>query len=102
MIALIVIYGSYLVLGGHIVVTVLALSLIQIGVYIALCREPKDERDRLIESKSYRIGYLVMAVGVVFCMADREIASARGLLLTLMAAETGKSLTQLISYRRGV
>lgn len=97
-----VIYGSYLFLGGNIVFAVLALSLIQVGVYIMLCKEPRDERDRLIESKSYRIGYLLMAVGVVFCMADREINSVRGLLLTLMAAETGKSLTQLISYRRGV
>ena len=67
-----VIYGSYLFLGGNIVFTVLALSLIQVGVYIMLCKEPRDERDRLIESKSRRIGYLLMAVGVVFCMADNS------------------------------
>ena len=68
-----------------------------------LAKEPKDERDNLIEAKSYRAGYLFLVLGVIVCMNLPSHPVATGpFLLVLLVGEVSKAITQLVYYRRGV
>jgi heme/copper-type cytochrome/quinol oxidase subunit 4 len=109
LIATILVYGRYFASGSHgLVGTIVALVMIQIifQIVIALADkpQPKDERDRLIEAKAYRIGYLLLVTGTIVCMGYgfQSGPTINALLLALMASEIGKSATQLYYYRRGV
>jgi hypothetical protein len=108
LIATLVVYGNYFASGskGNLIGTIVVLVFIQIAYQIALAiasrTEPKDERDRLIEAKSYRAGYFLLVAGIVLCMNIAVAPSVRALMMALVAAEAVKSVTQLVYYRRGV
>src|SRR5271167_1468639 len=108
---------------GHLMLTVIAIIVIEIVYHIALAleskSEPKDERDVLIECKAYRNAYFLVATGASLLIAwvilvglARDAAPTRiivtpaltvNLVLFLMVlAELMKFLTQLFYYRRGV
>lgn len=107
LIATLVVYGSYFASGAHgligmIVVLVVIQIIAQIAIAVASKPEPKDERDRLIEAKAYRTGYFLLVTGVIVCMNIGINLGVNALLLALLAAEVGKSITQLYLYRRGI
>ena len=100
-------------------------ALIGFQILLALLRgvEKPDERDTLIELRSFRYGYVVLSFGVATVTlayiawggiaAEPDAASAgvspptvalvgNAILLCFVAAEIAKSATQVILYRRGV
>jgi hypothetical protein len=106
LIATLVVYGRYFLFGGGLIETIVLLVVIQILCQIAIAvlarPEPRDERDRLIEMKGYRVGYLLLVTGIIACMTVGLRPTVDALLLALVVAETGSSITQLYYYRRGV
>lgn len=107
LIATSIVCARFIVTGGqNLVATVTLLVAIQILAQIAVAvgfkREPKDERDRLIDAKAYRTGYLILVIGTIVFMNRSGAITARDLLIELLAAEIGKSAMQLIYYRQGV
>jgi hypothetical protein len=110
------------VLEAFIAVTAISVILqvalhIVIGILSAL--EEKDERDRAIELKSFRIAYGVLAVlafisiGAIVILALpygrlpdvpwlAPVFLSQIFLLCFVLAEVSKALTQAICYRRGV
>jgi hypothetical protein len=74
----------------------------QIAIAVANRPEPKDERDRLIDAKAYRAGYLLLVTGTILCMNIVVSPTVNALLMALVASEVGKSITQLYYYRRGI
>jgi hypothetical protein len=108
---------------GRLMLTVIAIIVIEIAYHIALAleskTEPKDERDVLIECKAYRNAYFLLAVGaglvitwVIVAGLVRDAAPTRIILtpfitvnlvlFAMVMAETVKFLTQLFYYRWGV
>jgi len=65
-----------------------------------------DERDALIEVRANSISSYVLGAGAItgiFCAAlQTPVVTAHVLLLSLVAAETVKLVTQLVYYRRGI
>ena len=107
LIATLLVYGRYFASGSQgLVGTIVALTIIQIAAQTALALadrpQQKDERDRLIEAKAYRVGYFLLVTGAILCMNIVSRPPVKALLMAVVAAETGKSLTQLVYYRRGV
>lgn len=107
LVATVVVYGNYFARsGGNLIGTIIALVIIQvvaqIVIAIAAKPEPKDERDRLIDSRAYRNGYLLLVMGTLACMNIGVRPTVNALLMALVASEIGKSITQLYYYRRGV
>ncbi len=66
-----------------------------------------DERDNLIELKGFRFAYFVLtglalaAAGLVLVDAPAMVV-ANGVVLAVVVAEIGKSIRELMAYRRGV
>ena len=105
---------------GRLMLTVIAIVVIEIVYHIALAIEGgverKDERDILIECKAYRNAYLMLATGAGLVITYFIVAGLAGatripltpflavnvMLLFMVVAELTKSLTQLFYYRRGV
>ncbi len=108
LIATLLVYGRYFASGsndslvGTIVLLVVIQIVAQIAIAVAYRPEPKDERDRLIEARAYHVGYLMLVTGAVLCMNIATKPSVNALLMAVVAAEAGKSATQLFYYRRGV
>ena len=108
LVATLVIYGWYFARGGQgsLALTIVLLAMVQIVYQIILAvgseRAPKDERDHLIESKSYRNSYLLLVVGLILCMNVPGGRSVNGMLMAIICAEVIKSGTQLYYYRHGV
>jgi hypothetical protein len=103
---------------GAVVVQVAVLILAHILFAIREKQEPKDERDRTIEAKSFHNAYFVcgffaffgMGWVIMYTIAVGSAAAARVLtpitisqmvLFCFVMAEVTKYLTQAISYRRG-
>jgi hypothetical protein len=105
MVATLAVYGVYFGSGarGGLIGTIILLIIIQIVCQIAIAvvarPEPKDERDRTIERKAWRNGYVLLVTGTLVCMLA---PTARSLLLALVVSEVVKSASQLYYYRRGV
>jgi len=105
---------------GRLMLTVIAIVVIEIAYHIALAIEGgverKDERDILIECKAYRNAYLMLATGAGLVITYFIVAGLAGatrlpltpflavnlVLLFMVMSELTKSLTQLFYYRRGV
>jgi hypothetical protein len=99
------------------VVAIFFQAVINAGAMIAVAvfsrADPKDERDRTIELRSFRNAYLVLAIALVSSIAAAMFAPASGgmpttisslsqlLLACFVAAESAKYLTQVVCYRRG-
>lgn len=92
---------------GFIVAQVVLQSLLA----VTSAPERRDERDRVIESRAYRVGYFVLLAGLMVMIAST--AHQFGFLATLSAAavvntvlfaiavaELTKLLTQMALYRR--
>ena len=94
--------------------------MIVVHIILAICsrQDPKDERDRAIESKSFKIGYYVLVSacfgGIPFILlpifaSHPELALrltalpflSQVLLLCFVVAEAAKYITQVVCYRRG-
>src|SRR5262245_36809381 len=103
---------------GAVVFQVILLTVLHIGLALHAKQESKDERDVVIESKSFRNAYFVLtsscfviipcvlAFGIAFVpqAAPRILTSlffSQLLLLCFVFAEATKYLTQAVSYRRG-
>lgn len=108
LIATLIVYGRYFTSGspGGLVGTIVALVIIQIiaqtVIAVASKPEPKDERDRLIDARAYRAGYLLLVIGIILCMNIAVSPTVNALLMALVVSEVGKSITQLYYYRRGI
>jgi hypothetical protein len=107
LIATLIVYGHYFASGSHgLIGTIVVLVVIQIvcqsAIALASKPEPTDERDRLIADKACRNGYFVLVTGVIVCMNVGINLGVNALLMALVAAEIGKSITQLYLYRQGV
>lgn len=131
--AMVVVYGYYFAAVlrdaswpefnvGRLMLTVIAIIVIEIVYHIVLAMEskpePKDERDVLIESKAYRNAYFLLATGaglVIACVIVAGLTHAAAtriivtpfvtvnlVLLFMVLAELMKFLTQLFYYRRGL
>jgi hypothetical protein len=80
----------------------------QIVLAVTARFEPKDERDLVIESKAYRNAYLLLAGATFWLMWTivaqqmRSYMAVNLMLLSVVAAEITKSLTQLFLYWRGL
>jgi hypothetical protein len=88
-------------------------ALVTAATHIAIARqaqcEPKDERDRAIESAAYRRAYIVLSVGIalLLCLtvwgpAMSVVGLAQWLLLAFVLAEVTNYGCQVLGYRRGV
>jgi hypothetical protein len=125
------VYGNYFATAGvfagersgmvRLLSTVMLLVFVEVTCEIAINifdrPQPKDERDRIIEGKGYRSGYVVATVGLVTLLMGygalhvtqgaaggewmEPIAVAQLLLLLLVLAELAKSGTMIFHYRRG-
>lgn len=73
--------------------------------------ERRDERDRVIESRAYRVGYFVLLAGLAVAIASTAhhfgflaVLSAAAVVNTILfavaVAELTKLLTQMALYRR--
>ncbi len=107
LIATLIVYGHYFASGSHgLIGTIVVLVVIQIicqsAIAIASKPEAADERDRLIDAKACRNGYFLLVTGIIVCMNVGVNLGVNALLMALVAAEIGKSITQLYLYRRGV
>jgi hypothetical protein len=108
LIATLIVCGRYFATGyragpiGTVTLLVVIQVVAQIAIALAAKPEPKDERDRLIETRGYRNGYLFLVLGTIVCMNIGVRLTVGALLTALMSAEIGKSITQLFYYRRGV
>jgi hypothetical protein len=88
----------------------------QIVVGVVSGREPLDERDRVIESRSFKSSYIVLAslcMVVTFCVLVFSVSEPRStggsresavlvsqiLLFCVVAAEAARYLTRAVSYR---
>ena len=97
-------------------VSVAAFIVIEVVAYIVIrarhprdARTPKDERERLIETRASRVAYYVYAVGSLVALAVtlhvvRTNAAGVGtaVLLAFVLAEIMKYSTRIILYRRDV
>jgi hypothetical protein len=125
------VYGNYFatesVFAGEssgmarLVATVILLVFIEVTCEIVLAvvdrPQPKDERDRIIEGKGFRSGYVVATVGLVLLLMGygalhvtggaiagewlEPLAVTQLLLLLLVLAELAKAGTMIFHYRRG-
>jgi len=84
----------------------------QIVIVIRSQREPKDERDAIIESRSFRHAYWVFAFFVWSVIMMAAVLTRTGhlsapafisqmLFLCFVLAEATRYLTQVVYYRRG-
>ena len=108
---------------ARLMATVVALIVVEIVYHIILAigwkAEPKDERDLLIEGKSYRNAYLLLSTGAALVLAYiivvglmQDAATGRALLtpfvtvnlllLAMVGGSAMKYLTQIFYYRRGL
>ena len=97
---------TYYLMTHHDAGTILMFAAIQIVGQLLIRatggKEPKDERDNLIEAKSYRAGYLLLVLGIIVCMNLPAHPVATGpFLLVLLVGEVSKAITQLLYYQRG-
>jgi hypothetical protein len=110
LIATLIIYGHYYAVGakGSLVASVIALIVIEIVcqsvISLAHKPEPKDERDRLIAARAYRVAYTILVAGVltILFISDWVAPTVATIFLALVVADVGKSVTRLFYYRRGV
>jgi hypothetical protein len=69
--------------------------------------QPEDEREKLIELKGSRSGYVVLTLGALVCcvagmfFGTEPALLANYVLLAVVMAELSKLLTQIVHYRRG-
>jgi hypothetical protein len=120
------VYGPYFFLHREntvnkvagMIVAIIVLQILLQGVIALLTRNRvTDERDRLIELRGYRAGYLTMATLMVLglCMLWLHAAAGRfppenrlGLHFLsvffgmLVVADITKTLTQIVSYRKAL
>ena len=98
---------------GALLGTVIALAIVQTTLTVAVAvlapkeaGAPRDERDRLIDLRSTRFAYAVLA-GSMACACffggfnPPIIFSTNALLLILVIAEVLRSGCQIVQYRRG-
>ena len=110
LIATLVVYGRYFISGspGSLAGTIVLLVIIQIVAQIAIAvanrPEPKDERDRLIAAKAYRVAYTILVAGVltILFISEAITPTANIIFAALVLADVGKSVTRLYYYRRGI
>jgi hypothetical protein len=101
----------------RLIAMVVAMVVIEIVYHIVIAAssrvEAKDERDVLIETRAYRVGYFLLAGGVSILMGlmilsnpetlgISQFSMGNFLLLSMVVAETAKFLTQLFYYRKGI
>jgi hypothetical protein len=88
-------------------------ALITAATHIAIARqaqrEPKDERDRAVESMAYRRAYIVLSISIalLLCLTVwgptmSVIGLGQWLLLAFVLAEVTNYGCQVLGYRRGV
>ena len=127
LVAEIVVYGSYFFLhGGNslnkvvgMIVAIIALQILLQGlIALATRNRMTDERDRLIELRGYRAGYLTFATLMLLGLALLWAHAAAGRLPSegkmmglhflsvffgmLVIADITKTATQIVSYRRAL
>lgn len=66
-----------------------------------------DERDKLIELKTVRIGFIVVGIGFIAALVSQVITHSTAVMLNIMfvsffAGSLVGSMTQLYYYRRGI
>lgn len=95
--------------------SVLAYFVIELVAYIVLrlrnpqdAREPRDERERLIDLKAIRIAYYVLATGAlvgifvtVHLVRDASRAVPMVVFLAFVLSQLVKHAARIIHYRRG-
>lgn len=103
---------------GAVVLVVILLVVAQIAIALTSRNEPRDERDILIEHRSFRVAYNFLAVAMfgaipviiaLSCVKRPSAAAsyvalpfaAELFLLCFVAAEIVRYLTQIFCYRRG-
>jgi hypothetical protein len=107
------IFGRYGYGTLHVfLLSVIALVVLQVVLHViaaalnpADARTPKDERERLIELKSHRVGYYVLVVAVLAMFVSGHMTrSSFDMIYHAFAAVTlsmlAISLTQIILFRR--
>lgn len=127
LLAEILVYGSYFLLNyknsinkvaGMIVAIIVLQIVLQLVIAAFTRNRTTDERDRLIELRGYRAGYIVFASLMVFGLAMLWFHSAMGRLPIdspkiglhflsvffgmLVIADITKTATQIVSYRRAL
>jgi hypothetical protein len=121
------VYGPYFVLhnqntvnkvAGMIALVIGLQVVLQLAIAIFNRNRVTDERDRLIELRGYRAGYLTVATLMVLGLAALWFHSSRGEFALdrpwvglhflsvffgmLVISDVVKTLTQIVSYRRAV
>ena len=127
LLAEIVVYGSYFVLNhknsvnnvaGMIIAIIVLQGLLQLVIAAFTRNRTTDERDRLIELRGYRAGYLMVASLMVVGLAMLWFHSTLGRLRLdnpriglhflsvffgmLVIADITKTATQIVAYRRAL
>ena len=127
LVAEIVVYGSYFFLhhqnsvnkvAGMIVLIIAMQAVLQLAIALFTRNRMTDERDRLIELKGYRAGYLTFATMMVVGLAMLWFHSVHyefhfeGKMIglhflsvffgMLVVADIVKTATQIVSYRRAL
>ncbi len=101
------VFGEFI---GAVIFQVLLLIVAHIAIAIRSGQEQKDERDRTIESKSFKIAYYVLIAScfvAIPCVALALLSAltlpflSQLLLACFVVAEAAKYVTQIICYRRG-
>lgn len=122
-----VVYGSYFLLhhenslnkvAGMIAAIIVLQILLQLGIAVLARNRVTDERDRLIELRGYRAGYLmigflmVLGLGMLWFHAtfghlhlDNRMVGLHFLSVffgMLVIADITRTATQIVSYRRAL
>lgn len=99
--------------GGGLLLTVVALVVVQVVLISVVAivapieaRQPRDERDRLIDLRAMRVAYAGLATGVAvacfFGAFDPPVVfNVNSLLFILVASELLRVACQITQYRRG-
>ena len=102
------------VIAAAITLLILARILLQAVIALATRNRLKDERDRLIRLRGYRVGYLtivglmLLGTGMIWLHTSRGDINPTHMALhffsvfiaVLMLAEVVKTIVQLVAYRR--
>jgi hypothetical protein len=92
------------------IVALAILQIIPIVIAAALSPQeanaPEDEREKLIELKGSRAGYIVLTIGALFCCSagiffgTGPALLANCILMAVVLSELAKLFTQIVQYRR--
>ncbi len=104
-----------------VVVIAVVYSIVVFGLINIITKaEAKDEMDRIIDVRSYKMGYIAMDIFVTLIMGHIILNESMGnivsigisemtpiliaqlLLMTLVASSTVKSLSRLYNYKKGI